>query len=62
MPKMKLTTTAERFFEHRLEIASWLLKHKIAVELHLSPSKQKVYLMFDNTNDAWTFAEKFEDV
>ena len=62
MPKMKLTTTAERFIENRLAISYWLLANKINIEFHLRPNTQKVTLLFDNTNQAWDFQEHFEEL
>ncbi|MEZ0602955.1 hypothetical protein ACAX43_12490 [Paraburkholderia sp. IW21] len=57
---MKLTTTAELFWKHRVAIAEWLLNNRISVELYLWPSSQKVRLLFNNTQDAARLFEEFE--
>ncbi|WP_061158899.1 hypothetical protein [Caballeronia temeraria] len=60
MPKMKLKTTAERFFKHRLAIAAWLVENHVAVEIHFWPASQKACLLFDKTADAQRLVEQVE--
>lgn len=55
MPKMYLTTTAEAFMAYRSAISQWLRNKDIRVEVLLWSQSQKARLLFENTNDAWSF-------
>ncbi|WP_175658219.1 hypothetical protein [Burkholderia vietnamiensis] len=46
--------------QNRIAISDWLLANKISVETHFRANEQKVWLLFQNDDDAAAFVESFE--